>query len=175
MDVRCLPAELHNRPEKIPPAVECLIQENRDHYRTIFVAYGDCGTGGRLDDLLAREGVGRLPGMHCYEFYAGTQAFEAMVSDEVGTFFLTDFLLQQFDRLVLQGLGIDRHPELLPVYFAHYKKLVYLSQKPSQDKLAAARVAACRLGLGFSHRETGYGDLANRLKQVNEEIVTWPN
>lgn len=175
MDVRCLPAELHNRPEQIPPAVERLIQESRGRYKTIFVAYGDCGTGGRLDGVLAREGVSRLPGMHCYEFYAGTEVFEEMVSDELGTFFLTDFLLQQFDRLVLQGLGIDRHPELLSVYFAHYKKLVYLSQKPSPAKLEAAKVAARRLGLEFSHRETGYGYLVNRLKQVNEEIVTWPN
>jgi hypothetical protein len=141
----------------------------------IFVAYGDCGTGGRLDAVLAEEGVERLAGAHCYEFLAGHQAFEALSAAEPGTFYLTDFLVRHFDRLVIRGLGLDRHPELLPMYFGNYTRLVYLAQLGGAQRVAAARAAAQRLGLGFEHRNTGYGDLAPSLQRVSERVVAWQN
>ncbi len=110
--MRCLPAELHNRPERIPAAVRALVQSSRCHYRSIFVAYADCGTGGMLDAVLKEEGVERIPGAHCYEFFATGPVFAELADAEPGTFYLTDFLLRHFDRLVLRGLGLDRHPEL---------------------------------------------------------------
>ena len=112
VDVQCLPPELHNRPERIVPAVREQIGAHRSRYATIFVAYADCGTGGMLDVLLREEGIERLPGAHCYEFFAGAAVFDQLQSAEPGTFYLTDFLLRHFDRLVTRGLGLDRHPEL---------------------------------------------------------------
>src|SRR5208283_2371794 len=117
LEVRCLPAELHNRPERIPAAVRALVQSSRCHYRSIFVAYADCGTGGLLDAVLKEEGVERIPGAHCYEFFATGPVFAELSAAEPGTFYLTDFLLRHFDRLVLRGLGLDRHPELHSAYF----------------------------------------------------------
>jgi hypothetical protein len=173
LDVRCLPAELHNRPERIPEAVRDAIRAARDRYATIFVAYGDCGTGGLLDAVLAEEGVERIPGAHCYEFFAGGSAFEAMADDEPGTFYVTDFLLRHFDRLVILGLGLDRHPELAAQYFAHYRRLVYLAQVETPERIAAARAAAERLGLEFAHRVTGYGGLERSLHATVERMPAW--
>ncbi len=130
LDVSCLPAELHNRPEKIPGAVRTVIHATRDRYRSIFVAYGDCGTGGLLDEVLREEGVERIPGAHCYEFFATAPVFAALADAEPGTFYLTDFLLRHFERLVIRGLGLDRHPELFATYFGNYRRLVYLAQSP---------------------------------------------
>ncbi len=124
VQVRCLPAELHNRPEKIPEAVRALIHASRDRYHSIFVAYADCGTGGLLDRVLREEAVERIPGAHCYEFFATAPVFAALSDAEPGTFYLTDFLLRHFERLVMQGLGLDRHPELFSSYFGNYRKLV---------------------------------------------------
>jgi hypothetical protein len=163
LDVRCLPADLHNRPERIPAAVRALIQASRAQYRSIFVAYADCGTGGLLDSVLAEEGVERIPGAHCYEFYATSPVFTALAEAEIGTFYLTDFLLRHFERLVIQGLGLDRHPELFPTYFGNYRKLVYLAQRPSADAIEAARAIAERMGLSFESRATGYGTLETAL------------
>ena len=128
MEVQCLPASLHNRPAEIAPAVDARIRRERGRYDRLFVAYGDCGTGGALDRVLEAHGVERLPGAHCYAAYAGLAAFDAIAAEEPGTFYLTDFLARSFDALVVRGLGLDRHPELLPVYFAGYRRLVYLSQ-----------------------------------------------
>jgi Protein of unknown function (DUF1638) len=164
--VQCLPADLHNRPEKIPEAVRAKIHAARGRFASIFVAYADCGTGGLLDAVLAEEGVERIPGSHCYEFFAGSAAFADMAEAELGTFYLTDFLLQHFERLIIHGLGIDRHPELLPIYFGHYKKLTYLAQVMSDDKVAAARKAAQRLGLAFETHTTGYGELDTSLQHA---------
>ena len=174
-DVQCLPPELHNRPEKIAPAVREKIRENRERYPHIFVAYADCGTGGELDRVLAAEQVERLPGAHCYEFFAGSKAFAAMAEDEPGTFYLTDFLLRHFERLVIQGLGIDRNPELQNVYFRHYKRLVYLAQRPEGGAIEEAIAIAARLNLTFQYRLTGYGDLQNGLAAfvADEQVVTW--
>jgi hypothetical protein len=161
VDVACLSPDLHNRPGGIPSAVRARIHEARsDGYERIFVAYADCGTGGLLDPVLAEEGVERLPGAHCYEFFAGSPTFAAMAADEPGTFWLTDFLARNFERLVIRGLGIDRHPELEAVYFKNYTRVVYLSQTDDPDLLILACRAADRLGLSFEHRPTGTAGLA---------------
>ncbi|MCX8521059.1 MAG: DUF1638 domain-containing protein [Rhodoferax sp.] len=170
--VQCLPADLHNRPEKIPAAVRTKIQTARGRFQSMFVAYADCGTGGLLDKVLAEEGVERIPGAHCYEFFAGSAPFEALTEAEIGTFYLTDFLLTHFDRLILRGLGIAKHPELMPMYFGHYKKLCYLGQVPTPERLAAGQAAADRLGLQFEFHATGYGGLATSLAQVAMPITT---
>ena len=186
LDVRCLPAELHNRPERIPAAVRALIRASRCHYRSIFVAYADCGTGGLLDAVLEEEGVERIPGAHCYEFFATSPVFAALSEAEIGTFYLTDFLLRHFERLVIAGLGLDKHPELFPTYFGNYRKLVYLAQRPSDGAVERARAIAQRMGLMFESRATGYGTLETALKasvrgdalkaeaQRTAEIALWP-
>ncbi len=163
VDLTCLPATLHNRPAGITGLVREKIHAARPRYEHIYVAYADCGTGGVLDSMLAEEGVERLPGAHCYEFYAGSNAFAAMMDEAMGTFFLTDFLARNFDRLVIKGLGIDRYPELRDMYFGNYTRLVYLSQIDDPALVSAARRAARRLGLEFEHRPTGYGDLQTSI------------
>ena len=164
VDLTCLPATLHNRPGGIPGLVREKIRQARPRYERIFIAYADCGTGGLLDAVLADEGVERLPGAHCYEFYATAPAFAAIAEEELGTFYLTDFLARNFERLVITGLGIDRHPELLTTYFGNYTRLVYLAQTDDPTLVATARRAARRLGLTFEVRSTGYGELATSLK-----------
>ena len=166
LDVRCLPAELHNRPERIAPAVRDEIRAQRGRYRTIFVAYGECGTAGQLDAVLEAEGVERIPGAHCYQFFAGAQVFEEFCEAEPGTFYLTDFLLRHFDRLVIRGLGLDRHPELAQDYFRHYRKLVYLAQTRVPSAVERAKQIADRMGFAFEHRFTGYGELGERLSAL---------
>ena len=169
MDLTCLPASLHNRPEKIPAAVVARIRRaRRDGYDRIFVAYADCGTGGLLDRALEAEGVERLAGAHCYEVYAGREAFAALAEDEPGTFYLTDFLVRNFDRLVVRGLGLDRHPELLPVYFGNYTRLLYLAQTEDARLTAAAEAGARRLGLAFERRLTGLGELGPAVRAFAE-------
>jgi len=163
MTVQCLPAELHNYPSKIPDAVRGKIREMRADYDRVFVAYADCGTGGMLDRVLEEEGVERIPGAHCYQFYAGTRLFESLADAELGTFYLTDFLARHFDRLIWKGLGMDRHPQLADEYFRNYKKLVYLAQVEDDDLLEQARHAAQTLKLEFEYRFTGYGDLERVL------------
>jgi hypothetical protein len=166
MDLACLPASLHNRPEQIPARVAARIRRARDEgYERIFVAYADCGTGGLLDRMLETEpaaaGVTRLEGAHCYEVYAGRAAFASLHDAEPGTFYLTDYLVRNFDRLVVRGLGLDRHPELLPLYFGNYRRLVYLAQTDDADLSARAAAAAARLGgLAFERRVVGLGELA---------------
>jgi hypothetical protein len=133
----------------------------------MYVVYADCGTGGALDRVLEEEHVERIAGAHCYGFYAGSAAFARLHDDEPGTFYLTDFLLRHFDRLVIRALGLDRHPELRDPYFGHYKRIVYLAQLlPTEEVLVRARAAADRLGLGLEVRHTGYGELESSLKAV---------
>jgi uncharacterized protein DUF1638 len=184
LDVECLPPELHNRPDQIASAVREAIAHARPRYQRIFVGYADCGTGGQLDAVLAAEGIGRIPGAHCYEFYANARAFAALHEAEPGTFYLTDFLVRHFERLVIEGLGLDRHPELLAEYFRNYRKVVYLAQLDDAALAAAAQAAAARLNLAFERRLTGYGELATSLAAVvgvpvasiarNKEAVSWP-
>lgn len=179
--MRCLPAELHNRPEKIPAAVRELIRSSRGRYRSIFVAYGDCGTGGLLDKVLSEEGAERIPGAHCYEFFATGPVFAALADAEPGTFYLTDFLLRHFERLVIRGLGLDRHPELFGMYFGNYRKLVYLAQAPGAAPVDEARAIAARMGLAFEFKQTGYGALQSTLSAAlthnelgrSEKVVAW--
>jgi hypothetical protein len=162
-------ARLHMRPALIAAAVERRIAEARATYGAdvgIFVAYADCGTGGALDAVLEREGVQRIEGAHCYEFYAGASAYAALQEEELGTFYLTDFLARQFESLVLRGLGLDQHPELLPDYFGSYRRLVYLAQTDDPVLDAKARAAADRLGLAFERRATGFGELAPTIENA---------
>ncbi len=159
VSIRCLPATLHNRPERIAGAVQAAIRAARAEFESIFVAYADCGTGGALDRVLAEEGVGRLPGAHCYAFYSGVERFAAGWDADCRSFFLTDFLARQFQTLVIEPLGLDRHPELRDAYFRNYEKVVYLAQTRDAELLAMARSAAARLELAFAHRYVGYGEL----------------
>ena len=165
VDVRYLPANLHNRPEHIVPALRTLITEvDPLGERQILVGYADCGTGGGLDALLAEvPRLRRLPGNHCYEFFSGTAVFEAMQDAELGTFYLTDFLAKHFDALMWQGLGLDKHPQLLPMYFEHYTRVVLLSQSTDESVVAAGRAAADRLGLRFEHRHLGLAPFAEAV------------
>jgi len=161
--VACLPANLHNRPQLIPEAVRGKIRALRKLGAPIFCAYGDCGTGGELDRVLREEGVERLPGAHCYAFYAGLEEFEALHEAEPGTFYLTDFLARHFDRLLVKGLGLDRHPELFDDYFRHYRRVVYLVQAASPENAELARKAAAFLKLPLEIRQTGFGLLGSEI------------
>jgi hypothetical protein len=166
VDITCLPATLHNRPGGIPAAVRERIRRRRGGYDRVFVAYADCGTGGLLDPVIAEEGVERLAGAHCYEFYATSPEFARIVDEEPATFFLTDFLARNFDRLIIRGLGLDRHPELLEQYFGNYRRLVFLAQTEDPALDTAAGRAARRLGLDYERRQTGYGQLATTIAAV---------
>jgi hypothetical protein len=160
-------ARLHMRPQLIADAVADKVDKVRERYGAdvrIFVAYADCGTGGTLDAYLEREGLARIGGAHCFEFYAGAAAYEALQEEELGTFYLTDFLARQFDSIIWNGLGLDRHPELLPMYFENYRRVVYLAQSDDPDLTARAKAAADRLGLAFERRETGFGDLETSIR-----------
>ena len=165
VDVQCLPANLHNRPDQIPDRVLDKVQSNRDRYAHIFVAYADCGTGGLLDSALEALGVERLEGAHCYQFYAGSEVFEQLHDAEPGTFYLTDFLVRHFDRLIIDELGLDRHPELRETFFRNYSRLLYLSQAETPELVTKARRAADRLGLKVEHRPTGFGQLETGLNR----------
>ena len=163
VDLRCLPAKLHSTPAKIAPAVDAKLAELIPRYERVFVAYADCGTGGRLDEVLERHGVERLPGAHCYGFLAGNDAWDAMQEEEVGTYYLTDFLARHFDAIVVRPYKLDRHPELLPLMFGNYTRLVYLAQTDDPVLRGKAEAAAAYLGLAYEHRRTGYGDLLPSL------------
>jgi hypothetical protein len=169
--VECLPAILHNRPEKIPGAVRSRLEAARG-YDKVFVAYGDCGTGGMLDRVLEEFGVERLPGAHCYQFFAGLDLFDSIHDEDPGTFYLTDYLTRHFDRLVWQGLGLDRHPELLEDYFGNYRRMIYLAQTDDPGLTVEAMAAADRLGLSFERRLVGYGELEPTLVSIGTQPVT---
>ena len=163
-DIQCLPAKWHNTPQFIVPALREKIRNNRSSYKSIFVLYGDCGTGGQLDAMLTEEGVGRIEGPHCYAFYSGNQIFKTNEEKDMTAFFLTDYLARHFDRLIWEGLGLDKHPELLSDYFGNYTKLIYLAQTDDQALRSEAEKAAAKLGLQYEHRFTGYGELESDLK-----------
>lgn len=165
VQLMCLPAQLHNHPERIPEAVRAKLASVPPGAR-ILVAYADCGTGGRLDEVLAEAGAERLPGAHCYDVFAGESVIQALAEREPGTFYLTDFLVRHFGRLVIEELGIERHPELLPLYFGHYRRLVYLSQRDDPALRQEAQRAAERLGLAFEARHTGYGGLETSILRL---------
>jgi len=164
-DVWGVPALLHNRPDQIPAAVRLRIREARVKYDWVIVVYGDCGTGGMLDRLLAEEGVERLAGPHCYEMYANGQngVFEKMMEDQLGTFFITDYLAGSFDHLVVEELGLDRFPQLRDDYFANYTRMVYLVQQDNPELRVKAQWAADFIQLPLEIYYTGYGALESRL------------
>jgi hypothetical protein len=159
IEITCLPAIWHNYPQRIPDGVRRKIRANRAKYDEILVLYGDCGSGGILDEVLKEEGVERIDGPHCYSFFAGADVFDRMQEDEIGTFYLTDFLVRHFDRFVVKGLKLDRHPQLLPMYFGHYKRVMYLAQVPDATLEKKAKAAADRLGLAFEMHYTGLGGI----------------
>ncbi|MEO1676954.1 MAG: DUF1638 domain-containing protein [Pseudomonadota bacterium] len=166
MDLACLPAILHNHPERITGAVEDAVLTHRDDYARIFVAYADCGTGGHLQAACDRLGVEMIEGPHCYSFFTGAAAYSARADEEITAFYLTDFLARQFDAFVWRPLGLDRHPELRDMYFAHYERLIYLAQTDDASLDRKAQSCAERLGLAYERRFTGYGDLATVLERL---------
>ncbi len=171
IDLQCLDAELHNKPKLIPQKLRAAFEKNRGQYQHIFIGYGDCGTGGEIDRIIAQEidtgnkKIDRLPGAHCYSFYAGEGRFNDLAEQELGTFYLTDFLVENFDRLMVKGLKLDKYPQLRDQYFAHYRLVVYLSQRLDTELVAKAKAAAAFLGLAFRHEHSGYGDLETGLQE----------
>ncbi len=163
LDLTCLPAKLHLWPDRIPDAVEAAVAEARGRYARIFVAYADCGTGGLLAARCAALGVEMVEGPHCYSFFDGNAAFAARGDAEMRAFYLTDFLVRQFDAFVWRPMGLDRHPELRDMLFGNYRTLIYLAQTDDPALDAEAARCADRLGLGYERRFTGYGDLASAL------------
>ena len=166
--LRCLPGKLHNTPQRIAERVDAKLREAAAEggWDRVFVAYGDCGTGGALDRVLQAHRVERLPGDHCYAFFAGVDRWLALHEAEPRTFYLTDFLCRHFDRLVVKGLGLDEHPELLPAYFGNYRRLVYLAQTDDPALARRAGEAAAYLGLALEVLPTGLGDLRPALEHA---------
>ena len=180
IDVACLPAQLHNHPNRIPEAMRAKIRASRAAYDEILCLYGDCGTGGELDRVLKEEGVRRIEGAHCYAFYAGEEVFSDLADEEPGTFYLTDFLVRHFDALVIKGLGLDRFPQLRDDYFGNYRRVVHLAQFDDPGAAAKAKAAADRLGLAYERRFTGLGgiraflDGATAESKTREKEAPWP-
>ena len=166
IDLQCLPANLHLWPDRIPAAVAASVAEYRSTYETIFILYADCGTGGLLQQKCKELGVEMIEGPHCYSFFEGNAIFAEHAETEISAFYLTDFLVRQFDAFVWRPMGLDRHPELRDMYFGNYTKLVYQAQTDDLGLDAKARTCAARLGLAYERRFTGYGDLATTLQAV---------
>ncbi len=165
LDLQCLPANLHLWPDRITVAVADAVGKHRAAYDSIFVVYADCGTGGQLQQKCKDLGVEMLEGPHCYSFFEGNPAFAAH-PDEITAFYLTDFLVRQFDAFVWKPMGFDRHPELRDMMFGNYTTLVYQAQTDDPGLDARAQDCARRLGLAYERRFTGYGDLATTLTRV---------
>ena len=168
LHLSCLDAKLHHRPALIPDRLREKIRRNKNKYDKIYIGYADCGTRGEIDRVIAEEGPGieRLPGVHCYQFFAGADRFAKLADEEPGTFYLTDFLAQHFDRFVMEPLKLDQHPELFDAFFGNYQRVVYLSQLQDPELLAAAKAAAARLKLDFEHVHCGYGELEIGLQEA---------
>lgn len=166
MDLTCLPAILHVYPEKITDAVQEAVLKHKSSYEQIFIAYADCGTGGLLEAKCRELGVQMIEGPHCYSFFEGNAQFAKIAEDEFTAFYLTDFLVRQFEAFVIKPMGLDRHPELRDMYFGNYEKLVYQAQTDDPDLTRKAKLCAERLGLSFERRFTGYGDLQLALREV---------
>lgn len=169
LELTCLPAEFHYRPERIAPALDAAIKKARaEGIVNLFVGYADCGTGGDIDKVCAAHGVERIDGPHCFAFYQGLPSFEAIADGDMTSFYMTDFLCRHFDAFFMKPMGLDRHPELIADFFGNYEKVVYLAQTDDPALEAVAIRAAKMLGLGYERRFTGYGDLAPALKKAHE-------
>ena len=166
VSLQCLNADLHNTPKKLPTKIEETIESNLKEYSKIFLAYADCGTGGLIDSMLKNYDIERLEGAHCYEFYAGSRLFKDLSDREIGTFYLTDFLVKNFERLIIDGLGLSKHPSLKDEYFKNYKKIVYLAQKHNEDLELKAKDCADYLNLEFSIHYTGLDNFENQLNKA---------
>jgi len=167
VDVHPLPPLLHNQPQSIAGQVEALAVRLRERYRTVPVGYADCGTYGALDEVCERLGLGRLPGLHCYDVYGGAERLHRIMEEQPGTYVLTDFLVRSFDRTVIAELGLDPHPELRDDYFKHYTRVVWLRQQQDPALVPLAEAAAARIGLPLTVLDTGQG----RLEQALEALV----
>ncbi|MEO9900941.1 DUF1638 domain-containing protein [Nisaea sp.] len=166
LEITCLPAIWHNHPEKIAPGLRRKLEAAKG-YEQVFVAYGDCGTGGAVDQVIKEFGVERIAGPHCYQFFMGTDEFTALTDADPACFFLTDYLVRHFDRLIFKGLGLDRFPELRDMYFGNYTALVYVAQTEDPRLTAKAKQAAERLGLAFEYRYRGYGELQSFMETAH--------
>jgi len=168
LHLACIDAKLHHRPALIPARLREKIRRHKGQYDRIYVAYADCGTRGEIDRVIEEEGpdIERLPGVHCYQFFAGAERFAALADAEPGTFYLTDFLAQHFDRFVIEPLKIDKHPELHDAYFGNYRRVVFLSQTLDKELLRMAQAAAARLDLEFEHVHCGYGALETGIRDI---------
>ncbi len=167
LEITCLPAIWHNHPEKIAPGLRRKLKA-ASGYETVFVAYGDCGTGGEVDAVIEEFGVERIAGPHCYQFFMGTDAFTEMTDADPARFFLTDYLVRHFDRVIVKGLGLDRFPELREMYFGNYTALVYIAQTEDARLRSKAEQAAERLGLAFEYRYCGYGELQTFIETARQ-------
>lgn len=171
IDLHCLPAKLHNTPQLIASEVDRYLAKHADAYQDIFVAYGDCGTVGELDKVLQKYRAQRLQGAHCYEFFAGSDTFERITEDELGSFFVTDYLVKNFDRLVVQGLGLDRFPELFDSYFKHYTQLVYLAQTDSSELQTKAQQHAAEFNLDYVYHFVGINGIKPLIGNLPVEVA----
>lgn len=166
VNLQCLNADLHNTPKRLPTKIKETIESNLKEYSKIFLAYADCGTGGLIDSMLKNYDIERLEGAHCYEFYAGSRLFKDLSDREIGTFYLTDFLVKNFRRLIIDGLGISKHPSLKDEYFKNYKNIVYLAQKHDNDLELKAKDCANYLNLEYSVHYTGLGNFEDQLNKA---------
>ncbi len=166
VEITCLPASWHNHPEKIVPGLDRKVRAAKKTGRRIAVIYGDCGTGGMLDAYLEREKIDRIPGPHCYEMFLGKADFDAEMEDALGTFFLTDYMVRHFERLVMKGMGLRQHPQLRAMSFGNYTRVLYIAQTEDEALQDKARKAAIELGLDYEYRFAGYGEFPAYIAQA---------
>ena len=171
LELTCLPGVWHHTPDRIPMGLKKKIRETRDQYEEIYVMYGDCGTAGGIDRVLEEEGVQRIDGPHCFSFLMGNQAFADLGSDEIATFYLTDFFCRHFEKFIWEALGLDRRDDMVDFVFEHYRKLVFLAQTKDPALKSKAQDIACRLKLEFEYRFTGYGDMATVIRDMRPKGV----
>lgn len=171
IDIQCLPAKLHHTPQFIAPEVEKILAARARDYSDIYVAYGDCGTAGELDKVLHKYGARRIAGEHCFEFFAGVDEYAAITAEELGSFFLTDFLIKHFHHFVIEGLGLDRYPELFDDYFKHYTRMVYLAQTENPQLQEKAEAYAKQFGMKYVYRYVGVDAIRPLVKGLAVEVV----
>jgi len=167
LDVTCLPAKLHHRPQLIPNEVRRKIRANRSRYEKIFVLYGDCGTGGLLDKVLEEEGnIERIPGPHCFSFFRGNEVFARSSDNDISTFYLTDYFCRYFEKFVWEALALDRRDDMVAFVFGNYTRLLYIPQVKDEALEQKARRIAARLGLDYAYQFCGYGELESSMARL---------